>query len=132
MTVEDEHTLLRATSVTLCTRGRRTGRPHRVVVWFAYRDGMAYVLSHAGEHGRGTDWYQNLMATGEAEIEAGGVRFLGHPVAYSEPGQAVAAIVRMLEKKYGTGAVHSWYTPGARIPVCLKLDTAEKYAQHPS
>jgi len=121
MTAEDEHRLLRATSVTIRTRGRRTGRSHTVVVWFAYRDGIAYVLAHAGEHGRGTDWYQNLMAAGEAEIEAGGVRFQACPVVCAEAGQAVVKIVRMLENKYGNGAVQSWYTPGARIPVCLEL-----------
>jgi deazaflavin-dependent oxidoreductase (nitroreductase family) len=121
MTVEGEHTLLRATSVTVCTKGRRTGRPHRVVVWFVYQAGMAYLLAHAGEDGRGTDWYQNLMAAGAAEIEAGGVRFPGCPVPYPEPEKAVATIVRMFEKKYGNGTIQSWYTPGARIPVCLKL-----------
>jgi deazaflavin-dependent oxidoreductase (nitroreductase family) len=121
VTVEDEQTLLRASSAVVRTGGRRTGRSHRVTVWFVYRNGMAYFLAHAGEHGRGTDWYQNLMAAGEAEIEAGGLRFRGCPVACSDPEQALATIVPMFENKYGNGAVQSWYIPGARIPVCLKL-----------
>jgi deazaflavin-dependent oxidoreductase (nitroreductase family) len=125
MTIEDEHALLRASSVTVRTRGRRTGRPHRAVVWFVCQDGMAYFLAHAGEHGRGTDWYQNLMAAGEAEIEAEGVRFRGSPVAYSEPEQAVATVVRLFENKYGNGAIESWYTPGARIPLRLELADLE-------
>ncbi|MGB6453263.1 MAG: hypothetical protein WBH47_02125 [Streptosporangiaceae bacterium] len=86
---------------------------------------MAYFLAHAGEHGCGTDWYQNLMAAGEAEIEAGGVRFRGFPVAYSETEQTVATVVRMFENKYGNGAIESWYTPGARIPVRLELADLE-------
>lgn len=121
MTVEDQHALVRATSAVVRTRGRQTGRPHRVVVWFVYRDGMAYFLAHALEHGRGTDWYQNLTAAGEAEIEADGVRFKGRPVAFPEPEQAVADIVKMFEGKYGRGAIESWYNPGERIPVCLSL-----------
>lgn len=84
---------------------------------------MAYFLAHAGEHGRGTDWYQNLMAAGEAEIEAGGVQFRGRPVAFTEPERAVATVVRVFENKYGSGAIGSWYVAGARIPVCIKLNS---------
>jgi deazaflavin-dependent oxidoreductase (nitroreductase family) len=132
MTIDEEHALMRAPSVAVHTRGRRTGHPHRVVVWFVYRNGSAFFLAHAGSHGRGTDWYRNLIAAGEADIEAGGTRFRGRPVTFPAPERAVANVVEMFENKYGCGAIESWYQPGARIAVCIRLADLEPEGQSAS
>jgi deazaflavin-dependent oxidoreductase (nitroreductase family) len=109
--------LRRASAVEMVTTGRRTGRTHRVPVWFAYRDGDVYFLAHAREHGRGTDWYRNLMAAGAAVIVAGGHRVPITPRAFACGVDAHRATVALFEAKYGAGAVRTWYDPALRIPV---------------
>ena len=41
------------------TRGRRTGRPHRIEIWFTVHDGRVYLLSGGADR---SDWVQNLQA----------------------------------------------------------------------
>jgi deazaflavin-dependent oxidoreductase (nitroreductase family) len=41
------------------TRGRRTGRPHEIEIWFALDDGSLYLLSGGGDR---SDWVRNLRA----------------------------------------------------------------------
>lgn len=43
----------------LTTRGRVSGRPHEIEIWFALDDGTLYLLSGGGER---ADWVRNLRA----------------------------------------------------------------------
>jgi deazaflavin-dependent oxidoreductase (nitroreductase family) len=43
----------------LTTRGRRTGRPHEIEIWFALEGATLYLLSGGGEN---SDWVRNLRA----------------------------------------------------------------------
>ena len=52
----------------LTTTGRRTGRPHRIEIWFAAQDGRLYLLSGGRER---SDWVRNLQANPEVTIELG-------------------------------------------------------------
>jgi deazaflavin-dependent oxidoreductase (nitroreductase family) len=54
--------------IYLTTKGRKTGKPHTVQLWFAYADGKLY-LSHEGAY---TDWMKNLDKNEEvnAKIDA--------------------------------------------------------------
>ena len=52
----------------LTTTGRRTGRPHRIEIWFAAHDGLLCLLS--GGHGR-ADWVRNLQANPRVTVELG-------------------------------------------------------------
>ena len=47
----------------LTTRGRRTGRPHTVEIWFAVADDVIYLLSGSGGK---SDWCRNLAADSSA------------------------------------------------------------------
>ncbi len=53
----------------LTTAGRRTGRPHRIEIWFAAGDGLVYMLSGDG---RRSDWVRNILADPEVSLEIGG------------------------------------------------------------
>ena len=43
----------------LSTRGRVTGRPHEIEIWFALDDRTLYLLSGGGDR---SDWVRNLLA----------------------------------------------------------------------
>lgn len=59
--------------IHLTTRGRTTGRPHLVELWFAVVNGKLY-LSHEG---RETDWMKNINKNPEVAFEIGGKHFNG-------------------------------------------------------
>ena len=52
----------------LTTVGRRTGRPHRIEIWFAAQDGRVYLLSGGRER---SDWVRNLQANAHVTVELG-------------------------------------------------------------
>lgn len=54
----------------LTTRGRRTGRPHRIEIWYAVNEpGTLYLLS-GGAHA--SDWVKNLLADPHITVEVDG------------------------------------------------------------
>ncbi len=57
--------------IYLTTKGRKTGKPHTVQVWFAYGDGKLY-LSHEGAY---TDWMKNLEKNEIVSGKIGDVNF---------------------------------------------------------
>src|SRR5215213_7527442 len=52
----------------LTTLGRRTGRPHRIEIWFAAEDGRMYLLAGGRER---ADWVRNLRADAHVTVELG-------------------------------------------------------------
>jgi deazaflavin-dependent oxidoreductase (nitroreductase family) len=50
----------------LTTTGRRSGRPHRIEIWFAAEGGTLYLLAGGG---RSSDWVQNLMVDPTVLVE---------------------------------------------------------------
>jgi deazaflavin-dependent oxidoreductase (nitroreductase family) len=52
----------------LTTIGRRTGRPHRIELWFAAQDGRMYLLAGGRER---SDWVRNLQANPRVTVELG-------------------------------------------------------------
>ncbi len=52
----------------LTTKGRITGRPHRIEIWFALHDGVVYVLAGDGDR---SDTVRNLMADPRVTLELG-------------------------------------------------------------
>ena len=52
----------------LTTRGQRSGRPHRIEIWFAAHDGRLYLLSGGRER---ADWVRNLQANPRVTVELG-------------------------------------------------------------
>jgi deazaflavin-dependent oxidoreductase (nitroreductase family) len=54
----------------LTTTGRRSGRPHRIEIWFALVDGVVFFLSGGGDR---SDWVRNLVSP-EVVVELGNER----------------------------------------------------------
>ncbi|MEX2162422.1 MAG: nitroreductase family deazaflavin-dependent oxidoreductase [Anaerolineales bacterium] len=52
----------------LTTKGRRSGKPHRIEIWFGLKDSTAYLLSGGG---RDSDWVKNLLSDPEVKLRIG-------------------------------------------------------------
>ena len=52
----------------LTTTGRRTGRPHRIEIWYVAEGETLYLLAGGG---RGSDWVRNLEADPRVSVEVG-------------------------------------------------------------
>lgn len=52
----------------LTTTGRRSGRAHRIEIWFAIEDGAIYLLSGGGG---GADWVKNIRRHRDVRIQIG-------------------------------------------------------------
>ena len=121
--VPNEVYLRRRRALFLVTEGRRTGRPHRVELWFASEPGRVYLMAYARRHGRGTDWYRNLRRRGLARVEVGEHRYEARcdPMADADAAAALARITDLFVEKYGRQMVNSYYTDTKRFPVCLTI-----------
>jgi deazaflavin-dependent oxidoreductase (nitroreductase family) len=53
----------------LTTRGRVTGKPHVIEIWFVVHEGAAFLMSGGGER---SDWVRNLMADDSVSLRIGG------------------------------------------------------------
>ena len=96
--------------VHLTTRGRRTGHPHTVELWFAVSGGKVY-LSHEGEE---TDWMKNIMKDSRVSFEIGGRDFTGkarYLKDHSEEAELAKTV--LYEKYYGKEArevIEDWFS----------------------
>lgn len=52
----------------LTTVGRRTGKPHRIAIWFSLRSGTMYMLAGGGES---ADWVKNLRKDPQVRVRVG-------------------------------------------------------------
>ena len=110
--------------MVLITRGRRTGRLHRVELWFASEPGRMHLMAYARRHGLGTDWYQNLRRQKSASIEVGNRRYRGTWERIPDPVAALHRITDLFIQKYGRQMVASYYSETKRFPVCLTIEPA--------
>ena len=60
--------------IYLTTRGRKTGNPHTVELWFAITEKKIY-LSHEGAY---TDWMKNILEDDRVAFKIGKVQFIGN------------------------------------------------------
>ena len=52
----------------LTTTGRRTGRPHRIEIWFAVENGRLYLMAGGRER---ADWVRNLQESAQVTVHIG-------------------------------------------------------------
>ncbi len=84
----------------LTTIGRRTGRPHRIEIWFGVQDGRMFLMSGGRDR---ADWVRNLMATPRITVEVGNEAHVG-TARVLQTGTEVDQIARdLLVEKYREG-----------------------------
>jgi deazaflavin-dependent oxidoreductase (nitroreductase family) len=76
----------------LTTRGRRTGRPHEIEIWFGALGDVLYLISGGGP---GADWYRNLVADPAVSVRIDGETRWGraYPVTERCERQAVGQVM---------------------------------------
>jgi deazaflavin-dependent oxidoreductase (nitroreductase family) len=85
----------------LTTRGRKSGLPREIEIWFTYRDGRFYLIAEYPT----SNWVRNLHADPKAQIRVAGQSFAVRArfiTAEAEP-ELHAAIAGLSSKKYGWG-----------------------------
>ena len=120
---ERDRILREASVIDLVTRGRKTGLPRTVELWFTYERGAVELLAHAGRLQPGTHWYRNLTVDPQVEVHVSGHSWPGRAAILSE--SAVPAIVDRFRAKYGEATVRQWYDDTRRLPVRVTLDPVD-------
>ena len=104
----------------LTTTGRRSGRPHRIEIWFAAHDRRLYLLSGGRDR---SDWVRNLQANGRVSVELAGEHQLG-TARVLEPGTAEDLLAReLLVAKYEPvehDSLEEWGRTS--LPVVIEFD----------
>lgn len=88
----------REREVALTTFGRRTGRPHRVVMWISGDGSRLFVRSGGGA---GRDWPRNLLARADAVLHVGGRDVEVRARHLTDPA-AARSVSDLVARKYGT------------------------------
>lgn len=103
----------------LTTRGRVTGRPHRIEIWFAIDNDTLYMLSGGGTR---SDWVKNLRLTPAVSLEVGTGTFEGRARVVTDPsedGMARSLLYEKYASSYG-GDLRSWRRSALPIAVDLR------------
>lgn len=106
----------------LTTRGRRTGRPHTIEIWFVTVGTTVWVVAGGGTS---SDWVANLLAEPAVTVRIGDRTFAGR--ARTDPGDAgeTAVARRLLAARYQGWEegqpLSDWATSGLAVAVDLDL-----------
>jgi deazaflavin-dependent oxidoreductase (nitroreductase family) len=106
----------------LTTRGRRTGRPHTIEIWFALVGTTVWMISGGGTS---SDWVANLLADPAVTVRIGDRTLTGR--ARTDAGDAgdTAVARRLLAARYQGWdegrPLSKWATAGLAVAVDLDL-----------
>ena len=85
----------------LTTKGWKTGKLHKIEIWFVERDKKYYVLS---EHGKGAHWVQNILCDSKISFQVNNQAFNGYGRVIEDAATEKDLILRvseLMDKKYG-------------------------------
>lgn len=102
--------------LVLITRGRKTGREHRVRVWYAREDDLLWLRTDE----RHPDWYLNLKTEQRCRVVIDGEELEARLEPSSDPAD-LRHLVELWRAKYGAGWVQDWYVEKGRVPVKVRL-----------
>lgn len=105
--------------IYLTTRGRRTGNPHTVELWFAIAEGRIY-LSHEGPY---TDWMKNILNDDHVEFRINDVKFRGR-ARIIRSGKMFEIGKRALYLKYygraSKSVINDWFSESRVIEIVIE------------
>ena len=92
----------------ITTRGRRTGKPHTRIVWFAVEDTAVYL----GTLNARRDWVRNAQKNPDVELDLGALRLRGRLSTITDPALE-AHVNALIAAKYWVAWIASWFGKGA-------------------
>lgn len=107
----------------LTTTGRRTGRPHRIEIWYAAEGLTVYLLSGGG---RSADWVRNLVSEPAVRVEVGGDHHSGRARILEGSSDEVERARSLVFAKYApryAGDLTDWRQRA--LPVAIALTDHE-------
>jgi len=100
----DLQALNRESLVHLTVRGRMSGKPHTVKIWFAAGNGKVYVTS---ARGMDADWVKNLRKNSDVALQIGSTTLRGTAV-WREDAGVRTDILPLFLRKYFLAKVFKW------------------------
>jgi deazaflavin-dependent oxidoreductase (nitroreductase family) len=91
--------LIGKSTLVLTTTGRRTGRRRVTPVGYWEAEGAFYVLAGSGTY---ADWYRNLVARPEVEVQVGRRRLTAVATPLSDPREKAHALWLLGQRSPGT------------------------------
>ncbi len=105
----------------LTTRGRRTGKPHEIEIWFCAYENLLYLLSGAKEE---SDWVKNLRAHPEVTVRIG--KYIFTAIADSAKNLEEESKVRpLMAAKYQKWREGEELSEWARDALVVRIDVKE-------
>ena len=92
--------------ITLCVKGRKSGRDIPRPVWFVHEGNTLYLLPVQGSD---TNWYKNLLIDPTLKVSVNGLEASAKCKLITNSNR-VDDIVRKFMSKYGEGQVKKYYT----------------------
>ena len=109
--------------IYLTTRGRKTGKPHTVELWFAVAGKKVY-LSHEGAY---TDWMENILKDSRVEFKIGKTQFNGTARIAKDGVEAFELGKRALYLKYYGKAdqdkIDDWFSESTIVEISMQAET---------
>ncbi len=91
--------LAREQYLYLTTRGRTSGRPREIEIWFTERAGRFYIIAEFAT----SNWLRNLLANPEVQVRVGERSFSGraHVLHPETDAELRTAVQQLSQSKYG-------------------------------
>jgi deazaflavin-dependent oxidoreductase (nitroreductase family) len=85
----------------LTTRGRRTGRPREIEIWFTHHEDRFYVIAEYDT----SNWVKNLQTDPAVQVRVASKSFAAQAriLAVESDGELVKTVQELSSKKYGWG-----------------------------
>lgn len=104
--------------IYLTTKGRKTGNPHTVELWFAIANERIY-LSHEGAY---TDWMKNIIKESNVEFKIGNIQFKGEAHIFRDGEKFEIGKHALYLKYYGKASkdvIDDWFSLSTVIEIKL-------------
>jgi len=112
------------------TRGRVSGRPHEIEIWFALAGTTLYLLSGGGDH---SDWVRNLVADPAVTVRLRDRAYLARARVVASGSEEDTLARRLVFEKYqprDDGDLTSWRERS--LPVALDVVPSDERLDRPS
>jgi len=83
----------------LTTRGRRTGKPRQIEIWFTEREGRFYVIAEYAT----SRWVENLRADPHVQVRVGDKQFPARARFVAPESELCRAVQELSSTKYSWG-----------------------------